>query len=105
MDRGQVVFGIFLLVFGFWTYNRLQHPAAIGIVVLSILFIVMGLATSSSKKVSAPSPKKVSLEPTPITPKVSESLLAICPSCKARIPSNVNFCPECGEDLRPKADG
>lgn len=105
MDRGQVVFGIVLLVFGFWTYDRLQHPAAIGIVVISVLFIVMGFATSSSKKVSVPPPKKVSLEPTSITPKTSETLLAICPSCKARISSNVKFCPECGEDLRPKSNG
>lgn len=37
-----------------------------------------------------------SLSPTPAT------ILAICPQCKSRVPSESKFCLECGADLRPK---
>jgi hypothetical protein len=31
----------------------------------------------------------------------SQVVLAICPKCKNRIPSESKFCPECGENLQP----
>jgi hypothetical protein len=31
----------------------------------------------------------------------SQTVLAICPVCKNRIPSNSKFCLECGTDLQP----
>ena len=30
----------------------------------------------------------------------SPMILAICPQCKSRIPSNSKYCPECGTDLQ-----
>ncbi len=30
---------------------------------------------------------------------VPSAVLAICPSCKSRVPSTSKYCPECGADL------
>lgn len=38
--------------------------------------------------------------PAIVTP-VIQVVLAICPKCKNRIPSESKFCPECGENLQP----
>ncbi len=47
---------------------------------------VPGTAESKSKKQS--------------DPPVSETILAICPACKARIPPTTKFCPDCGTSLQ-----
>ncbi len=31
-----------------------------------------------------------------------QTTLAICPTCKARVPVDTNFCSQCGADLKPK---
>ncbi len=33
-------------------------------------------------------------------PSQSETILAICPACKTRIPSTTKFCPDCGTSLQ-----
>lgn len=43
-----------------------------------------------------PPPQTVIVQQQPAEPKV----LLVCPKCKARVPSDSKFCPECGEDLK-----
>jgi len=88
----------------------------IGLFLLGFIIMIAGLAASSEKKnqgqpiiIQAPTPYlsprsmyderawERLVEGSRNTPSV---ILAICPNCKKRIPSENKFCPECGYDIQ-----
>jgi len=88
-------------------YQQAQLQVMIGGILAFIGFVVCiyGAAASPAGKqirpvvVSKPVPTATPQEP----PKAVQTILAICPQCKNRIPADAKFCSQCGADLRPKA--
>lgn len=77
----------------------------IGLLALGFILFVVGLVSPSQQQqqqqVVISPPSQQTQQP---TPQSSSIVLAICPDCKKRIPSDTNSCPKCGTDLRPRED-
>ena len=66
----------------------------------SILALIGGVISLFATRVPSSAAAAGRLEPG--QPQVQAGTLAICPTCKARIPVDARFCAECGTDLRRK---
>jgi len=128
MRGGTVAAAVLLMVLGFvfvslfpvQSYNGgvsgMFSPQIIGILLMLLGFIlfIAGLAASPKEEkqpiiIQAPAPYMPPrsmyderawerlVEGSRNTPSV---VLAICPNCKKRIPSENKFCPECGYDIQ-----
>jgi ribosomal protein L40E len=123
--RGDIVaLGIILMIIGVALLSFLgvtianitsgtigvYFPQIIGAALAFIGFLtfIAGLAASPTTErkttVIRQSPAQTlrSKLPVPQKQQVQTRVVAICPKCKNRIAVNSNFCPKCGEDLRPK---
>ena len=58
-----------------------------------VIVAIAGVASAASK------PKRIRQPPS--SPPQEPIVLAICPQCNSRIPSESKFCPKCGTNLQP----
>jgi len=110
LRSGIVIVGVVLMIvgivfisfFGFQSSEGMEgngwifFPQIIGFGSLGVGFItfIAGLASSPVKRTKTLK--------TPSGPLERQTILAICPQCKNRIPSESKYCPECGTNLTPK---
>jgi ribosomal protein L40E len=76
----------------------LPQIAGLGMIIIGFLVFIAGLAASPTEK---PQPPTIITTPSPTS--TQTTVLAICPNCKARVPTEAKYCNECGADLKPKA--
>lgn len=94
MRAGLIIGGVFVMLIAvFCFFTIILIPLAILFGLVGLIMIVVGCVTSSPK----PSPP-----PTPMVISTQREVLVICPECHVRVSSEAKFCPECGEDLKPK---
>lgn len=116
MRSGIVIVGVVLIVVGLLMVSYLgvvwnvsstglgifsPQVAGLGLMVLGFLVFIAGLAASPTERVVRQTTVRTNPRSSQSSPQ-KQVLLAICPSCKSRIPVTSKFCPECGEDLKPK---
>lgn len=104
MRAGLIIGGAFMMVLGAMLLFTILF-AFLGIFLgfVGFLMVIVGLVTSASK----PQPPVIVQQSTQIplqvpTPQTPHKIMAICPKCKARVPLETKFCPECGANLIPK---
>ena len=119
MRGGVVAGGVVLMIIGLifvsydgmiWSSNANSSGGSIGIyspqligaglLFFGFILLIAGLAASSERRNQEPpivfqAPAQYTT-PQPISQNAPSVVLAICPNCKIRIPSESKFCPECG---------
>ena len=79
-------------------WSLLSFGAIATAIVTGILSLVLFTLIKTEKHGTEP---KTARQPPP-SPLQTPIVLAICPQCKSRVPSESKFCPECGTNLQPK---
>jgi hypothetical protein len=104
MNIIMVALGTFLFLAGaaglllFW-WLPLINLLTIGCGLLGFVLLIIGLVIPSERRQE---PIIIQQQPYSVQqPASPQTILAICPQCKNRIPSDSSFCPRCGTDLRP----
>jgi uncharacterized paraquat-inducible protein A len=103
MNIVMVALGAFLLVVGALAFLVTWWIPLIGLLagaggLLGFLLLIIGLVIPSERRQEP----VIVQSPQPQQPWSAQTILAICPQCKNRIPSDSAFCPRCGADLRAK---
>jgi membrane-bound ClpP family serine protease len=94
MRAGLIIGGAFLMVFGavlVLTILLSMFGFVFGFV--GFIMFIVGLVTSSKQNITVSTPSNASV------PEQKTIVLAICPQCKSRVPSESKFCPNCGASL------
>ncbi len=68
---------------------------------VGVIFLWEGFKTTTPLVMRQFYPSMPSVQQVPYAAPV-QSTVAICPTCKARVPAETNFCSQCGTDLKPK---
>ena len=103
MRAGLIIGGLFLMFVGILLFITIIFiPFAILCGLIGFAMLIVGLFTSSNtvprqQIVYGSPPSHYQAQTAPVR------YLILCPNCRNRVDSDVNFCPKCGADLRPKA--
>ena len=68
---------------------------------VEVIFLWEGFKTTTPFAMRQFYPSMPSVQQAPFAAPV-QNTVAICPTCKARVPAETNFCSQCGADLKPK---
>jgi hypothetical protein len=100
-----IIGGVFLMLLGVVIlYTTVESMIAQLFLFVGLIIIMLGFVTPRKRIIVTPLPQVIihgTTEKEIISSEERTKILAICPECKNRIPSNSKFCPECGANLQP----